>query len=423
MSEQLRRWRDEVSANDADLFGDSISNWGTDDDYNPDPDKEQDSPVLHIVEHDTDNKYDHKVAQNRRDSQINKYDDQLRELYRELGLDDTPPYPTNNSTARLTDNAYTVAEIDWSEFWNEDLTARDYALDPLAPRGRPVTVISKAKEGKSELVLWCTVQRALGRKALAQPAGDPVEVLYVDHEMTATDIQERLTDMGIDEDSDLTHLHYVLMPAAAKLDTKAGGAALVEHVDRTGAQVVVIDTASKVVEGDENDAPTWTNYWDHTGKPLHGRGVTVIVLDHSGHTSTRARGSSAKQAVFDVIWELTRQTDGVSLKATHRRVSWVPQQVAFARKEDPVRYEANNPSLWPVGIEDAVAKLDDAGVPIGATVREARKVLRDAGISLQTAHLSAALKWRRDPANAAEHAAEHAFHGPAEHGAEHSDEN
>jgi AAA domain len=301
-------------------------------------------------------------------------------------------------------DGYIVAEIDWPQFWEQDLTARDFILEPVAPRGRAVTIVSKAKEGKSELALFCAVARAQGLKTLAQPAREPIDVLYVDHEMTDTDVQERLTDMGIDETVDLTHLHYVIMPGVAKLDTEAGGKALVSHVELTTAEVVFIDTLSKVIEGDENDAATWNAYWEHTGQHLHARGVTVIGLDHSGHSSTRARGSSAKQAIFDVIWELTRKTDGVSLKATHRRVSWVPEQVAFARKDDPVEYQANNPTLWPTGVEDAAAKLDDAGVPISgpdATERKAKDRLREAGYSgpngIRSTLLRAALRWRRHP--------------------------
>jgi hypothetical protein len=303
-------------------------------------------------------------------------------------------------------DGYIVAEINWSQFWSQDLTARDFVLEPLAPRGRAITIVSKAKEGKSELALFCAVARAQGLRTLAQPAGEFIDVLYVDHEMTDTDIQERLTDQGIDETVDLSHLHYVIMPGVAKLDTEAGGKALVAHAERIGAQVVFIDTLSKVIEGDENDAATWNAYWEHTGQHLHARGVTVIALDHSGHSSTRARGSSVKLAIFDVIWELTRQTDGVSLKATHRRVSWVPEQVAFARKDDPVKYEANNPTLWPTGIEEAAAKLKDAGVPItgpDSTERAARTRLSEAGYSgpqgIRQSLLRAALRWRRDPAN------------------------
>jgi KaiC/GvpD/RAD55 family RecA-like ATPase len=300
------------------------------------------------------------------------------------------------------DDGYTLAEVDWSEFWKKDLTARDYAIDPIAPRGRATTIVSPAKEGKSELALYCAVQRGRGLKTLAQPAGEPIEVLYVDHEMTETDLQERLTDMGIDETVDLSHLHYVIMPGVAKLDTEAGGKALLAYVDATGAVLVIIDTISKIVEGLEKDAETWNAYWKYTGQPLHARGVTVIALDHSGQSSTRARGSSAKQAIFDVTWEMKKQSNGTALKATLRRVSWVPDKAAFARKDDPLRYEANNPTLWPEGTEEAAARLDEAGVPINATFKKARTIISKAGINLQNVPLAAALKWRRIGVDAGE---------------------
>ena len=318
----------------------------------------------------------------------------------------TDPSGLGGHTAAGISDGYVVSEIEWRAFWARDLTAHDYTIEPLAPTGRAISIVSKPKDGKTELCIYCAVQLALGRKVLAQPAGDPVDVLYCDWEMTETDLQEFLTTMGIDETVDLSHLHYVILPSVDKLDTAAGGRALLAHVERTGAQVVFFDTISKVCDGDENDAKTWQNYWEHTGQPLHALGITVVALDHSGHNSTRGRGSSAKPAIFDVTWELTRQTDGTSLKATYRRVSWVPEQVAFARKDDPVRYEANNPTLWPRGTEDAAAKLDAAGVPVDgpdSTERKAQTRLHEAGYvgpdGIRATLLRAALKWRRDPAN------------------------
>ncbi|MDQ6853361.1 MAG: hypothetical protein M3046_06665, partial [Actinomycetota bacterium] len=78
-------------------------------------------------------------------------------------FDPGPDYA--NVSERGERDAYVDAEINWPAFWNEDLTARHYLLEPLAPRGRAVTIVSKAKEGKSELALFCAVQLARGLKA------------------------------------------------------------------------------------------------------------------------------------------------------------------------------------------------------------------------------------------------------------------
>ncbi len=86
---------------------------------------------------------------------------------------------------------------------------------------------------------------------------DPVNVLYTDHEMTEDDVEERLLDFEYGPDTDLTHLAYSQFPVFPPLDTEAGGEALEAAIAVLGVELVVIDTLSKIVEGEENNSDTY----------------------------------------------------------------------------------------------------------------------------------------------------------------------
>lgn len=63
--------------------------------------------------------------------------------------------------------------------------------------------------------------------------------------------------------------------------------------------MVVIDTISRAVGGEENDNDTWLNFYQYTGLRLKQAKVSVIRLDHTGKDLTEGeRGGSAKAGMW-----------------------------------------------------------------------------------------------------------------------------
>ena len=285
--------------------------------------------------------------------------------------------------------------IDWTTFWTTDHKAEDWLLEPVIPRGRSIALYAPAKAGKSLFALKMMVCLATGRTVLDQPGGDPVDVVYFDLEMTETDLYERLDEMGYGPDTDLSHLHYYLLPALPALDTPKGGAAVLEIVTKHAAKVVAIDTTSRVLGGPENDADTLRALYICTGLPLKAAGVTVIRLDHAGkNLELGQRGTSAKNDDVDLVWQLTVQDDGLKLKATHRRQSWIPEEIDLAILEGPLRYEQAM-QTWSKGTKELAKALDDLGVPLDCKNKDARLALRNAGHQRKNAVMDEAVKYRR----------------------------
>src|SRR4029453_14207866 len=109
---------------------------------------------------------------------------------------------------------------------------------------------------------------------------------------------------------DLDHLDYLSFPTMAALNSAQGGAELIAAVNAYGSEVVVIDTVSRAIDGEENSNDTWLAFYLHTGLQLKQLGVSMIRLDHSGKDESKGmRGGSAKAGDVDAFWLLPRLTD------------------------------------------------------------------------------------------------------------------
>ena len=271
----------------------------------------------------------------------------------------------------------------------------EWLIEPIIPRARSIAIYAKAGWGKSELSLFLALKAATGQAVLDRPAGPKLRVLYLDYEQAKGDIQDRIEEMGFKDSDDFSHLYYVLMPNLPLLDTELGGKTLIHWVEKYDAELVVIDTAARVIGGDENDAHTWQAFARHTGVPLKARGVTVLRVDHAGKDIGKGqRGSSSKNEDVDLLWQLNKRDDGAKLVAEKRRTSWIPQAVELVRYEDPLRYEFTT-ETWPAGTKEAADLLDTLNVPHDATRRTAQQMLKAAGEGMRTQLLGKAMKWRR----------------------------
>lgn len=212
-----------------------------------------------------------------------------------------------------------------------------FAIPHLLVEGRTGVIYSPGGQGKSLLSL----DIALGISVTGDVFGIKVEkahVLYIDRENPDDDIRDRLKAMGVGPGEDWSRFHYSLLGDWPPLDTEAGGAALVAEMKRTGSTVLVIDTMSKVVRGEENGSDTWSNLHRLSMVALKREGFSVIQLDHSGKDEDRGiRGSSAKHDNADVVWYLKAydKTGDVKLTRKKNRSGRHPEEVVLQRMTTP----------------------------------------------------------------------------------------
>lgn len=306
-----------------------------------------------------------------------------------------PPGVDEATGEALSDPCFD-ARVDWPSFWRRERIDDQYLVEPLLARGRGHAIYASAKVGKSLLMLEVAAACATGQATLDGAATDPVSVVYLDMEMTEDDVRDRLVDLGYGAESDLTHLHYYLLPSLPPLDTDLGGAALEAIVINRNAQLVVIDTMARVIDGEENSADTYKSFYRYTGSRLKRRGITYARLDHAGKDVDKGqRGSSAKVDDVDIVWRITSTDEGVRLKATHRRIKSIPEYVNLRRNSDPLRHVITGGS-YAAGARELATRLDALNVPLEAGRDKVRAMLKEAGMSAATDVLASAIRLRRE---------------------------
>ena len=304
---------------------------------------------------------------------------------------DTPPDP--DEPLRL---------IDWNKFWTQDHNIEEWAIYPLIPAKRTISLYAPAKAGKSTVVLACVAAAVAGKPVLGitTPPNQPQpRVLYLDYEMTEADIYERLSELGYGPTDDLTGLHYSLIPQIDPLDTERGAQAILEAAQRLHVDLVVIDTFGRAVQGEENSADTVRTFYRLTASALKREGIACLRTDHAGKNLEKGqRGTSAKNDDVDVVWQLSRQQGGVKMTRTHSRVPWVPQQLDIAQQQHDdgrITYQLTTDRTYPDGTADIAALLDQLGLAIDVSARQAITALRDAGHKARNDRVRAAVQMRR----------------------------
>ncbi len=273
-----------------------------------------------------------------------------------------------------------ISFIDWETLWNEPPYELSYLAWPLIPTGHLCALNGLAKVGKSLLALEAAACIATGRDFLGHPTQQG-KVVYIDFENSPrVHVLPRLIQMGFSPKVLNQQLLYSSHPKIDQLDLEGAGFQFEKLLDKEKPVLVVMDTISRAVQGEENSNDTWNNLYKYTEQVLKQRDVAWLRLDHLGRDPKKgARGGSAKSGTVDVSWTLEETTQN-NLKLTIEsqrsllgdecyhleRVEWpfLHHQIAEKKKEPEDR------------VAHAVELLDTNGYPSTMTQEETGEVLR-----------------------------------------------
>lgn len=293
--------------------------------------------------------------------------------------------------------------LDWEALWSEEI-GEDWILEPLIAARRGIALFSAPKIGKSLLALEIAVGISNGTRTLGAMPDRAHRVLYVDHENDPHgDIRVRLEDMEYGPD-DLQNLYYLSYPAMAPLDTSTGALELVDTAVTYGCDIVIVDTISRAVVGEENDNNTWLALYRLTGVALKKAGIAMVRLDHTGKDLDKGmRGGSAKYGDLDAIWKMTKEAEMTyKLTLTDSRFRITEEELVLTRSMDPLSHKVEGRG-WMVAADrkfnellDHLLRLD---VPPAAGRSAARAALKLAGIKATNSDLENALRHRKTCSN------------------------
>ena len=200
------------------------------------------------------------------------------------------------------------------DFLNMNFPPREMLLSPILPRQGLCMLHAMRGIGKTFVSLSVAYAVASGGKVFGRWAAlQPARVLFIDGEMPAITLQERLASLIAGSDLEpprSDHLRILTpdmqggpMPNLATLEGQEAVEAFLEGVDL----VVVDNLATLARHGRSNDEESWI--------PVQGwllglrkRGISVLMVHHQGKGGDQ-RGTSAKEDILDTVIRLDRPKD------------------------------------------------------------------------------------------------------------------
>jgi hypothetical protein len=199
---------------------------------------------------------------------------------------------------------------------------------------------------------------------------------------------------------DLDHLDYLSFPTFAALNSPRGAAELLAAVKAYGSEVVVIDTVSRAIDGEENSNDTWLNFYLHTGLQLKQLGVAMIRLDHSGKDESKGmRGGSAKAGDVDAFWLLTRITDtSLRLECNANRMELDTKLLKITRCSEPLRHQLEGAAAITTPearVSQLIMLCDNDNLPADANRDAVREVAKRHGMKIAQSLIQQVVRHRK----------------------------
>ncbi|KKS68328.1 MAG: hypothetical protein UV38_C0002G0197 [candidate division TM6 bacterium GW2011_GWE2_42_60] len=199
-------------------------------------------------------------------------------------------------------NGLQVISLD--ELFSLELPARTMLLSPFLPSQGLVLLVAKRGVGKTHVALGIAYAVASGGTFLLWSAPEPKKVLYVDGEMPAVLMQERLRAIASMNTKKPDPKFLLLLTPDLQshnmpdLSLKDGRDALEPLIEDT--DLIIIDNLSCLFRsGSENESESWQEAQEWS-LGLRRRGKSVLFVHHAGKNG-KQRGTSKKEDILDAV--------------------------------------------------------------------------------------------------------------------------
>lgn len=264
--------------------------------------------------------------------------------------------------------------LDIGEFLSLDFPPRENILSPWLPMQGIAMVYAPRGVGKTFFALNQAVAIASGGGFLGWTAPQPRGVLYLDGEMPAVVMQERLSAIIVSAEKEPTAPLKIVTPdlqpyGMPNLATAEGQEAVEPLLD--GIELVIVDNISTLCRaGRENESESWLPVQEWA-LMLRSRGVSTEFIHHAGKGGNQ-RGTSRREDVLDTVISLRHPTDYNAQEGARFEIHF--EKARGIHGEDVKPFEAqlvtgpDGRQVWTVkDLEDSlterVARLIGEGIP------------------------------------------------------------
>lgn len=219
-------------------------------------------------------------------------------------------YNPRNTTRELPSRFKTVA---LQELQAMAIPEREMVLSPIVPAKGLAMIYASRGVGKTQIGIGASYAVATGGSFLRWKALQPRRVLYVDGEMPARALQDRINMLASSGGAmpSPDYFRFLAMDMQ-ELGTSCNLASPEDQqaieAELKGAELVIFDNLSTLVSaGRENDAESW-DAMQAWLLHLRRRGVSVLMIHHAGR-GENARGTSKREDVLDTVIHLRHPDD------------------------------------------------------------------------------------------------------------------
>ncbi|WP_306534710.1 AAA family ATPase [Geobacter sp.] len=228
-----------------------------------------------------------------------------------------------------------------SEMLSLELPPREYLLYPILQTQSVSMLHAWRGIGKTHVALGMGVAMGVGGDFLGWNAPKQRKVLYIDGEMSARDLQQRLVSIMKNVPKSLPADDYfrILTPDFQRsgmpdLATREGQAEIDEII--RDAEVIIIDNLSCMCRnGRENESESWVHMQEWVLRH-RAQGRSILLVHHSGKNGTQ-RGTSKREDVLDTVIGLRKPDDYVPSMGACFEVHYEKLRALYGKDADPFR--------------------------------------------------------------------------------------
>ncbi|MFZ4382657.1 MAG: AAA family ATPase [Sandarakinorhabdus sp.] len=271
-----------------------------------------------------------------------------------------------------------LAPLTCGEFLAKQFPPREMLLDPILPKKSISMLFGPRGLGKTFMAMGIALAAASGGSFLGWTAPRPAKVLYIDGEMPASLMQDRVARAikNLDRPELAKQNLFILsadeigrsLPDLGSEDGRKLYAPLLEQVD-----LIIIDNLSTLCRtGKENEAEGWDEMqaWVLTQR-IAGR--SVLFIHHAGKGGEQ-RGTSKREDVMDTVIKLSRPPDYGQSQGARFRVEFTKARGMHGKAAEPFEAMLND-DQWTVSAvvderEEQVAALHKQGLTLSQIVKE-----------------------------------------------------
>jgi putative DNA primase/helicase len=269
------------------------------------------------------------------------------------------------------------------EFLAMDIPAREMVLAPILPAQGLAMLYSKRGVGKTYIALGMALAVARGGSFLRWKAAKPRKVLFVDGELPASTLQQRIRSIqaGVPESEPQMPAEDYLRIITPDMQSQpmpdlatAEGHLLIER-ELCDVELLVLDNLSALCRsGKENEGESWLPVQGWLLR-LRQRGLSSLMAHHAGKSGTQ-RGTSRREDLLDTVVALQHPSDYAVSDGLRCEVRYEKARGFHGEEARPfevrMQLESNGAAHWSMSdAEDAPLQRAAALFIDGASIRGA----------------------------------------------------